>query len=233
MKRHGSSLYMLIFAVSVGSSSGCTTQYKTEKKTALATPAYTQEGNGVSAPTGRTPQGVPSPNGSSGYSLEAPKEEDPTENSNPPQSVRVGTVGYNEVKITVQANKVLKVRFQPGAQDERVKDRDGNQTGFSPQYMQLAVFFKVESYEQATPLTAVGKWSQPLDFSNSFQKTCPKADTGCRQDVEITIYKPNYDYWCWNFGMYCEHTHVYPTHPWHGQLQVQTDDTGTFPTDGQ
>lgn len=144
----------------------------------------------------------------------------------PPYSYRVGATGYTSTTVTVYTNQTLKVKFTPGIQDENVAG-----TGFSPRYSGLGVYIKVGSQESPTPLLYNGlnggeaETSPVIDYSSSFSKTCAAGDTSCRQSVTITVTKPNYDYWCINFGSYCPWTHVYDTHPWHGTLTVQTDDT--------
>jgi hypothetical protein len=51
----------------------------------------------------------------------------------------------------------------------------------------------------------------------------------CRQNVVITVKKPNYDHFCFTYGFGCSHTHVQANHPWNGVIHVQTDDTVAFP----
>lgn len=142
----------------------------------------------------------------------------------PPLVMRVGTVGYNCSPKTVQVKDVLKVRFSPGINDEFVSG-----TGTSPQYSKLGVYIKVENTTQMTALLSNGlasaaQSSPVINFSNAFTKTCA-GDPECRQNVTIEVCQPNYDYWCYNFGTYCPHTHVHQNHPWNGELEVQTDDT--------
>jgi hypothetical protein len=145
------------------------------------------------------------------------------ENGAPPLSFQLEGLGYDKTyTFRVRTRTQLKIRFTPGEQNKTVAG-----TGFSPQYQSLAVFMKVGSNEQPTSLVALGS-HHTLEFSNSFTKTCASTNTTCRQTVTITVSKPNYDYWCSNYGQYCPHTHVYPSHPWNGRIEVQTDDTAGF-----
>ncbi|MCM2279509.1 MAG: hypothetical protein NDJ89_15645 [Oligoflexia bacterium] len=145
----------------------------------------------------------------------------------PPLSLRVGTAGYNSVTVTVKARNLLKVRFVPGVQDETVSG-----SGFSPKYSGLGVYVTVGSNTETTPLLYNGVFggaaekSSIFDFSNSFDRTCATGDTECKESVTITVSKPNYDYWCVNYGYYCGYwTHIEPSHPWHGTLEIQTEST--------
>lgn len=151
----------------------------------------------------------------------------------PPYSFRVGAVGYTSTRISVRTNSVLKLRFTPGIQDEKVRDSNGNLTGFSPRYSHLGVYVEVEGNAQPTRMLSNGlvsaAESDDFDLSTSFTRACTSAEPNCRQDVEIVIKQPNYDYWCLNYGMYCSWTHVESTHPWHGTVLVQTDDTDPIP----
>lgn len=149
----------------------------------------------------------------------------------------ISVVGYNSFTISVSTRTILKVRFEPGPNTLPVSG-----TNIYPAYTQLAVFISVGSTEHATSLLSNGvdgqtvQQSQIFDFSTSFTKTCPSTDTACRQNVQVTITKPNYNYWACNYGMYCfypqgaapyctDHTHVEDSHQWTGTLHVQTDDT--------
>ncbi|MEK7691956.1 MAG: hypothetical protein AAB425_13155, partial [Bdellovibrionota bacterium] len=85
-------------------------------------------------------------------------------------------------------------------------------------------------YEEPTPLLSNGlaetqEQSPIKNYSSAFAKLCQESDQTCRETVTITVYKPNYDYWCFNYWMYCPHTHVYSTHPWNGTLEIETDET--------
>ena len=144
-------------------------------------------------------------------------------NEYPIYSFTVRGVGYNSTEITVPARKILKIRFTPNAQDSTVSG-----TGFSPQYSALGVYIKVGTQEQATALLDINESGSIMNFSNAFTKTCATDDADCRETVKVTVYKPNYDYWCINYGMYCPYTHVYSGHPWNGTLEIQTDDTETL-----
>ncbi len=144
-------------------------------------------------------------------------------------SMRIDKTGY-DVSYTyqVRVKNVLKIKFKPGLQNKTVAG-----TGWSPNYSQLAVYISIEDDSRPTSLLSNGllspaEESPVLDFSTSFRKTCATGDTACRQLVTITVNKPNYDYWCYNFGQYCPHTHVWDTHPWNGTLSIQTDDTNAF-----
>jgi hypothetical protein len=143
-----------------------------------------------------------------------------------PITMRVGTVGYNAVTISIDTRSILKVKFAPGVQDQDVAG-----TGYAPAYGHLGVYIEVGTNSQATPMLSNGlldgnpQTSPVLDFSSAFIPTCTASDTTCHQTVPIKIFKPNNDYYCMNFGMYCPWAQVYSTHPWHGELSIQTDDT--------
>jgi hypothetical protein len=144
----------------------------------------------------------------------------------PPITMRVGTVGYNSVTVEIDTRSVLKVQFAPGIQDEVVAG-----TGYAPAYGHLGVYIQVGTTTQPTPMLSNGlldnnpQKSPVLDFSNAFTKSCDPTDLTCHQPVQIMIFKPNNDYFCMNFGMYCPWAQMYQTHPWHGELSIQTDDT--------
>ncbi len=147
----------------------------------------------------------------------------------PPIQFRVGTVGYNSVTLTVSTGKILKVKFTPGVQDQVVPG-----TGFTANYSGLGVYIGVGSNNKPTPLLYNGLFggtaqtSAIMDFSSTIAANCPTNDATCRKDVVITVSQPNNDYWCLNYSMYCPWTHVYDTHPWNGNLFVQTDDTDSI-----
>jgi hypothetical protein len=154
----------------------------------------------------------------------AEDEDDSGGGSDPTISFEVRGVGYVSKSFTVKANQKLRLRFSPGRQDRKVSG-----TGFTPIYAQLGVYIKVGTDEQPTALLSNGLMREAtstpvMDFSGSFTKTCG-SNTACRQNVTITVKKPNYDYWCYNYGLYCAYTHVHDTHPWVGYLEVETDDT--------
>ena len=149
----------------------------------------------------------------------------------------ISAVGYTAVTITVSTKNTLKLQFQPDQNSVAVAG-----TAFHPNYSKLAVFMKVGTTEQATTLLSNGLDGTPkakstvIDMTNAYTRTCPATDTNCRESVTITIYKPNYDYYQYNFGIYCfapqdaapycsDHTRVYDTHQWGGTLFVQTSDT--------
>lgn len=142
----------------------------------------------------------------------------------PPISTRVGAIGYRSTSIDVRVNKILKIKFTPGINDEQIEG-----TGYSPQYSKLAVFIKVGDESVATPLLNNGlqedqQSSAVIDFSDKIEGQCGD-DPICRETITITIEKPNNDYWCLNWETHCSHTHVHDTHPWNGTIMVQTDDT--------
>lgn len=147
-------------------------------------------------------------------------------NNTPPLSLTVRKVGYDSpYTIQVPVRRTLKIKFTPGIPNETVQG-----SGFTAQYSQLGVFISVGTQEQSTPLLRNGllgeqESSPVLDFSGSIPQTCPESDPACRVSVTITVRKPNYDYWCFNYGAYCSYTRVWETHPWNGELKVETDDT--------
>jgi hypothetical protein len=174
------------------------------------------------APPATTPTGTTTPT--------------PTPTSTPgtgiaPYTMRVGTVGYNSTTVQISTRSILKVTFAPGVQDQTVAG-----TGFEPAYGHLGVYIQVGSSSQPTPMLSNGlldgnpETSPVLDFSSAFTPTCAATDTTCHQPITITITKPNNDYYCMNFGLYCAWAQVYSTHPWHGTLSIQTDDTNPLPT---
>ena len=140
-----------------------------------------------------------------------------------PASYRVGAYGYTSTSITVSTRTILKVKFTPGVQDQTMV---GN--GTSPQYSQLGVYIGVNGVSNPTAMLSNGlttgtAQSSIMDLSSEFTPTCAATDTNCLQSIVIEISKPNYDYWCYNFGEYCPWSTVYAGHPWHGTLEVQTD----------
>ncbi|MBY0471723.1 hypothetical protein K2X30_11205 [bacterium] len=133
--------------------------------------------------------------------------------------------GYNAYTFTVPTRTVLKLTFTPGMQDRPISG-----TGYMVQYSKLAVYIKVNNQEIATPLLKNGlsgtaQQTTILDFSGSINSSCDANDVNCSQVVTITVYKPNYDYHCYNFNLYCTHTQVLDQHPWNGVLKVQTNNT--------
>lgn len=142
----------------------------------------------------------------------------------PPANYRVGAYGYTSTTLTVYTRSILKVRFTPGVQDQTMM---GN--GFSPQYSHLGVYIGVNGASSPTEMLdngaqgASAQRSHIFDLASSFNPTCKASDTNCLQPITIEITKPNYDYWCLNYGQYCSWTNVYQGHPWHGTLEVQTD----------
>lgn len=144
---------------------------------------------------------------------------------------RVGGYGYDAAPtVEVRTNRVLKVRFTPGIADENELN-----TGFTRHYSGLAVYIQVGATELPTPLlhngvagTAVE--TKTFDFSNSFERTCLRTDTSCRQMVTITVKKPNYDHYSFTYPYsgFPGWTHVTSTHPWNGTLTIQTDDTNAI-----
>lgn len=153
--------------------------------------------------------------------------------STPPLNLPIRKTGYDSpFSVQVRAKRILRIKFTPGIPDETIVG-----TGFTPQYSQLAVYISVGNQEQSTPLLnnglanastslpAEAESSPIMDFSSVIPQECPSNEQDCRVDVTITVRKPNYDYWCFNYGLYCTHTRVWETHPWNGRLDVQTDDT--------
>jgi len=139
----------------------------------------------------------------------------------PPLSFTVQGLGYTTpVTFTVSTRTVLMVEFTPT-----------NQLSTTGNYSQLGVYINVGSTAGqggetlATPLLPIGVASGVMDFSAAFTQTCASTDTTCRQNVVITINKPNDDYYCMSFGMYCPYTNALSTQHWYGTLSVQTDDT--------
>ena len=144
-----------------------------------------------------------------------------------PITMTVRGIGYNSTSVTVSANQVLKVEFAPGVQDTAVAG-----TGVYPQYSQLGVYIQVGSFNQPTEMLTNGyngttpETSSVIDFSSYIPSgSCAGKATNCRQNVTITINKPNDDYWCLTSGQFCPWSYVYASHPWNGTLTVQTDDT--------
>lgn len=149
----------------------------------------------------------------------------------PPLRFNVDGTGYNDsYTVTVSTRSILKVAFLPDVQQKAAAD-----SGFFPQYSKLAVFIQVGDHEEPTSLLNNGYFPQYpqqtssiIDFSDDFEKKCDANDKSCRQIVEVRVQKPNYDYWCLQYGMSCPHTHVHATHPWFGTIVVETDDTDSI-----
>lgn len=153
----------------------------------------------------------------------------------------ISAVGYTSKTVKVKTKDVLRVRFMPGTQNSTVAG-----SGFAPQYSRLGVYLTVGSNSQQSGLLSNGlaasqQTSNILDFSYAFTKICPSSDEDCRQEVNIKIERPNYDYWCYNYpwgytgsdGKYyypCAtgYSKVYETHPWNGKVLVETNDTVSF-----
>lgn len=146
-------------------------------------------------------------------------------------SFRAEATGYREAKILVTTRRILRVRFTPGQQDQKVAG-----TGFSPTYSKLGVYLRVNGTSTPTPMLfngagAAGGSAQKsgiIDFSGAISAGCAANNSTCSQTVEIVVERPNNDYWCYNYGMYCPWTNVYDTHPWNGTLEVETDFTGVM-----
>jgi hypothetical protein len=139
---------------------------------------------------------------------------------------RIEETGYVSTSFSVSAGYKLRIRFTPGIQDKNVAG-----TGFTPNYSKLGVYITVGSLTQPTPMLSNGfqggdaQSSHIMDFSQAISAGCSGGGTACRQDVTITVSKPNNDYWCLNWGQYCPYAHVYESHPWNGVLEIETDDT--------
>ncbi len=146
----------------------------------------------------------------------------------PPIELRVEGVGYNEVVVPeLPVGRKLKLQFIPGKQDSTVAN-----SNFLPHYSKLGVYITVGSQTIATPMLdngyAVGAApvkSNILNFSMAVAENCEGQDEDCRELVDIKVSRPNYDYWCLNYLMYCPWTQVHATHPWNGTLLIETDDT--------
>lgn len=141
-----------------------------------------------------------------------------------PESFRVGAVGYTSTTVTVKALKTLKVKFTPGIQDQAIED-----TQNYPHYSGLGVFITVGTKTQSTPLLYNGLWGgSPQSTIIDFSSALPEIDGTSPQSITIKISQPNSDYWCISFGTGCPWSHVSDSHPWHGTLTVQTDDTDSL-----
>lgn len=139
-----------------------------------------------------------------------------------PYSFRIGATGYVSTSVSVRAYKTLKVKFTPGVQDETITD-----TQNYAHYSGLGVFITVGSNTQATPLLYNGLYggspqNAVLDFSSALNSLSGTSS------ITIKISQPNTDYSCIHFGYGCPWSHVSDSHPWHGTLQVQTDDTDSL-----
>lgn len=165
----------------------------------------------------------------------APQPKPEVVGTQPILSFPIEKLGYTKHEITVSTRTVLKVRFTPG---EQTRSAEGHPETM-PNYAHLMVYVKVGSAEKNTGLLSSGmdydaETSHELDFSKSFSKTCASTDESCRQNVTITVYKPNYDYYCRNYpaSYNCYATpgwsRVYDKHWWNGVLEVRTDDTVAF-----
>lgn len=201
-------LFAALFALS-----GCGAQsFSSSQKTAEAKSMVFQSTDGVT-----TPDSSSSTAGSTTTTT--------TVTGVPPYKYLISGVGYNAKTVQVRAGQVLKVKFTAGLPSQKV---DG--TGFTATYSQLGVFIKVGDYEEATELLSNGLYSgqfetsHVIDLAGAIPDRCATNDRSCRKDVTITVYKPNYDFYCL-IGYACPYTHVWETHPWNGTLTVQTDDT--------
>ena len=143
----------------------------------------------------------------------------------------MGATGYVSTQVQLNTGKTLRIAFTAGQQDSAVAG-----TNFTPQYSHLGVYLTVGATTVPTDMTSNGLTdgqvgqSRTIDFSHAMTTACSAStDPTCRASVTITVSKPNYDYWCLNYGQYCPWTHVYDTHPWNGNLLIQTDDTDPLP----
>jgi hypothetical protein len=147
-----------------------------------------------------------------------------------PVTYRFSPMGYDAiVKIKVKVNKVLKVKFIPLAPDRPMSN------GQYAYYSQLGAFVGIgESSGIGTGMLSNGERSAAqessvIDLSEFINSTCSSADPSCRQEVEIRVTKPNYDFICLNFPtspncVYPYYSRVYSVHPWTARIKVQTDD---------
>jgi hypothetical protein len=151
-----------------------------------------------------------------------------TTGASSPYTFTVRGVGYSTTTVSVSAGQVLKVEFAPGVQDTAIAG-----TGVYPQYSQLGVYIQVGSSLEPTEMLQNGydgstaQTSTVMDFSSSIPSGCAGSTT-CRQNVTITITKPNNDFYCLNEGIYCPWNQVLSGQPWNGTLTVQTDDTDSI-----
>jgi hypothetical protein len=151
-----------------------------------------------------------------------------TTGASSPYTFTVRGVGYSTTTVSVSAGQVLKVKFAPGVQDTAISG-----TGVYPQYSQLGVYLQVGASLEPTEMLQNGfdgstaQTSTVMDFSSSIPSGC-QGSTTCRQNVTITITKPNNDFYCLNEGIYCPWNQVLNGQPWNGKLTVQTDDTDSI-----
>ena len=151
-----------------------------------------------------------------------------TTGASSPYTFTVRGVGYSTTTVSVSAGTVLKVKFAPGVQDTAITG-----TGVYPQYSQLGVYIGVGASTEPTQMLQNGydgstaQTGTVMDFSSSIPSGC-SGSTTCRQNVTITITKPNNDFYCLNEGIYCPWNQVLSGQPWNGTLTVQTDDTDSI-----
>jgi len=144
-----------------------------------------------------------------------------TTGASSPYTFTVRGVGYSTTTVSVSAGTVLKVKFAPGVQDTAIE------------YSQLGVYIGVGASTEPTQMLQNGydgstaQTGTVMDFSSSIPSGC-SGSTTCRQNVTITISKPNNDYYCFNDGIYCPWNQVLNGQPWNGVLTVQTDDTDSI-----
>ncbi|MGZ3708332.1 MAG: hypothetical protein ACXWPM_05820 [Bdellovibrionota bacterium] len=138
---------------------------------------------------------------------------------------RAGAFGYTAATVTVRAGKNLKVRFTPGQQDQKNPD-----TGYFFPYSKLFVYINVGTSQQSTGVLDNGLQSGHatnsgiMDFSSALP--CANSADTCRTSVTITLDHPNSDILCLNgYVAYCPYNKQTGSMPWHGTLEVETDDT--------
>jgi hypothetical protein len=141
-----------------------------------------------------------------------------------PYTFTVNGIGYTSETITVSTNHTLELTFAPGVQNAAIAG-----TGVYPEYSKMGVYVEVNGTTQQTAMLENGYYgtaqtSAVLDFSSAVPTLCGSGTT-CRQNVTITITKPNNDYYCLNQGIYCPWNQVVQGQPWNGVVTVQTDDT--------
>ena len=135
--------------------------------------------------------------------------------TNPIMAKSVRAFGYSNVyTTTVQANKILRVKFVPGSEQEQL---DGGI--LRPLYSKLAVYIHVDQTGSDCVIQPDGRFgpkckatgilsngvitptdSRTFDFSGVFDNAACASDPSpdCRKEVTITVIKPNYDYLCLN-----------------------------------
>jgi hypothetical protein len=219
-----SALAFITLISSVGCSQGASPQNLKSKNLTILDP---QISSGQTIADDYVVQVQPTPVSSSQPATESPSVVDPI-------PFKFTATGYSAiVKIKVQVNKILKIKFSALVPDRAMSNGQYAYYAHLGVHIGVGTGAAVPTGMMSNGFSDAAQDSAVMDFSNSFDHTCAESDLKCRQEVEITISRPNYDFICLNFPtsvscQYPYYSNVYSPHPWTGRIKVQTDDTRSF-----